>query len=49
MSRGTGGLVNPTSNAGSPYVYPGSTNDLNARKRADRATEEDRLTTLERN
>jgi hypothetical protein len=49
MSRGTSGLVNPTSNASLPYVRPSPTNDLNARRRADRAIEEDRLTTLERN
>ncbi|TIA28076.1 hypothetical protein D6C78_10916 [Aureobasidium pullulans] len=49
MSRGASGLVNPTSNARSPYVRPGPTNNLNARRRADRATEEDRLAALERN
>ncbi|THW30887.1 hypothetical protein D6D21_10777 [Aureobasidium pullulans] len=30
MSRGASRLVNPTSNASSPYVYPSPTNDLNA-------------------
>ncbi|THV79020.1 hypothetical protein D6D26_10490 [Aureobasidium pullulans] len=49
MSRGASGLVNPTLNASLPYVRPGPTNDLNARRRADRAIEEDRLATLERN
>ncbi|THY84154.1 hypothetical protein D6C92_09385 [Aureobasidium pullulans] len=49
MSRGAGSPVNPTSNASSLYVRPSPTNDPNARRRADRATEEDRLTTLERN
>ncbi|CAD0042278.1 unnamed protein product, partial [Aureobasidium pullulans] len=49
MSRGASGLVNPTLNASLPYVRPGPTNDLNTRRRADRATEEDRLATLERN
>ncbi|KEQ78306.1 hypothetical protein M438DRAFT_340813 [Aureobasidium pullulans EXF-150] len=49
MSRGASGLVNPTSNARLPYVRPGPTNDLDARRRADRATEKDRLATLERN
>jgi hypothetical protein len=49
MSGGAGGPVNPTLNASSPYVRPSPTNDLDARRRADRATEEDRLATLERN
>ncbi|TIA44729.1 hypothetical protein D6C77_10792 [Aureobasidium pullulans] len=49
MSRGAGGLVNPTSNASSPYVRPSPTNDLDTRRRADRATEKDYLATLERN
>ncbi|THX19095.1 hypothetical protein D6D12_10771 [Aureobasidium pullulans] len=49
MSEGAGGPVNPTSNAGLPYVRPSPTNNLNARRRADYAAEEDRLTTLERN
>ncbi|THX23435.1 hypothetical protein D6D10_10318 [Aureobasidium pullulans] len=49
MSGGAGGPVNPALNAGSPYVRPGPTNDLDARRRADRAAEEDRLAALERN
>ncbi|THZ56187.1 hypothetical protein D6C85_10637 [Aureobasidium pullulans] len=49
MSRGTSSLVNPTSNASSLYVRPSPTNDLNARRRADRVAEEDYRTTLEYN
>ncbi|TIA04309.1 hypothetical protein D6C81_10620 [Aureobasidium pullulans] len=47
MSGGTSSLVNPASNASSLYVRPSPTNDPDARRRADRVTEEDRRTTLE--
>ncbi|THW55160.1 hypothetical protein D6D19_10699 [Aureobasidium pullulans] len=49
MSRGAGSLVNPALNASLLYVCPSPTNNPNARRRADRVTEEDRRTTLEYN
>ncbi|CAD0055660.1 unnamed protein product [Aureobasidium pullulans] len=49
MSGGVGGPVNPSANAGSPYVCSGPTNDPVARRRADRAAEEDRRLALLRN
>ncbi|KEQ81402.1 hypothetical protein M438DRAFT_338177 [Aureobasidium pullulans EXF-150] len=49
MSGGVGGPVNPSANAGSPYVRSGPTNDPVARRRADRAAEEDRRLALLRN
>ncbi|THY37947.1 hypothetical protein D6C97_10563 [Aureobasidium pullulans] len=49
MSGGASGPVTPTLNASSPYVRPSPTNDVKARRRADRAIEEDRLIALERN
>ncbi|THW98967.1 hypothetical protein D6D13_10399 [Aureobasidium pullulans] len=49
MSGGASSLVNPSSNASSLYVRPSPTNDPNARRRADRAAEEDRRTALLRN